>query len=300
MEPAHLLRFWRNGIGVLFALAILKATEGSIRIERRDVPLVALSALIGIVINQLGFMYATTYTTATTISLVLASIPAFAAVSASVLGHERIGPRHWAGIGVAAVGTALVLVAGSGELDLTSLRGDLLALLAAATWGIYSTLVRPLFARYSANRISTLVLASAVPMLTVISLPQVIHQNYGAITPGGWAALVFSVFFGLVFTNILWFGAIHRGGAARATAVMPIQPFLGALFAFVAAGRDGDAAAGGGRRGDRARDLADAPAPGAGELVLTPFTHRHGARTSVTGLATRAPSVAVKFWGLTP
>jgi drug/metabolite transporter (DMT)-like permease len=227
---------WRNWIGVVFLLAILKWTEGSVRIERRDLPLVVFSALIGIVINQLGFMYATTYTTATTISLVLASIPAFAAVSASVLGHERIGARHWTGIAVAAFGTVLVLEGGPGRLDLTSLRGDLLALLAAATWGIYSTIVRPLFARYSPNRISTLVLCAAVPMLTVVGFPQVVHQDYGAITLGGWGALLFSVFFGLVFTNILWFGAIHRGGAARATAVMPIQPFLGALFAFVLLG----------------------------------------------------------------
>jgi drug/metabolite transporter (DMT)-like permease len=227
---------WRNWLGMLVLLAFVKRTEGSLRIERRDLPLVVFSALIGIVINQLGFMYATTYTTATTISLVLASIPAFAAVTASVLGHERIGARHWAGIGVAAAGTVLVLVGGPGQLDLTSLRGDLLALLAAATWGIYSTLVKPLFARYSPNRVSTLVLCAAVPMLTVVALPQVVHQDYGAITLGGWGALIFSVFFGLVFTNILWFGAIHRGGAARATAVMPIQPFLGALFAFALLG----------------------------------------------------------------
>jgi drug/metabolite transporter (DMT)-like permease len=227
---------WRNWLGMIVLLAFVKRTEGSLRIERRDVPLVVCSALIGIVINQLGFMYATTYTTATTISLVLASIPAFAAITASVLGHERIGARHWAGIGVAAAGTVLVLVGGPGQLDLTSLRGDLLALLAAATWGIYSTLVKPLFARYSPNRVSTLVLCAAVPMLTVVALPQVVHQDYGAITLGGWGALVFSVFFGLVFTNVLWFGAIHRGGAARATAVMPIQPFLGALFAFALLG----------------------------------------------------------------
>ena len=227
---------WRNWIGAIVLLAFVKLTEGSVRIERRDLPLVVFSALIGIVINQLGFMYATTYTTATTISLVLASIPAFAAITASVLGHERIGARHWVGIGVAASGTLLVLVGGPGRLDLTSLRGDLLALLAAATGGIYSTVVKPLFARYSPNRASTVVLCAAVPMLTVVALPQVVHQDYGAITPGGWGALLFSVFFGLVFTNILWFGAIHRGGAARATAVMPIQPFLGAMFAFVLLG----------------------------------------------------------------
>ena len=142
-------------------------------------PLILFSALVGIVINQLGFMYAATYATATTISLILATIPAFAAITASVLGHERIGARHWLGIGVAAIGTALVLQAGPGDLDFTSLRGDLLALLAAASWGIYSALVRPLLDRYSPNRISTVVVCAALPMLAVVSLPQVLRQDYG-------------------------------------------------------------------------------------------------------------------------
>jgi drug/metabolite transporter (DMT)-like permease len=228
--------FLRLTIGAVLLAAFVRGREGSIRVQRRDVAVILFSALVGIVINQLGFMYAATYATATTISLVLATIPAFAAITASVLGHERIGGRHWLGIGVAAIGTALVLQAGPGDLDFTSLRGDLLALLAAASWGMYSALVRPLMDRYSPNRISTVVVCAALPMLAVVSLPQVLRQDYAAITLGGWAALVYSVFFSLVVTNVLWFGAIQRGGAARATAVLPIQPFLGALFAFVLLG----------------------------------------------------------------
>jgi drug/metabolite transporter (DMT)-like permease len=228
--------FIRLAIGAALLAAFVRVREGSIGVQRRDVPVILFSALVGIVVNQLGFMYAATYATATTISLVLATIPAFAAITASVLGHERIGGRHWMGIGVAAIGTALVLQAGPGDLDFTSLRGDLLALLAAASWGVYSALVRPLMDRYSPNRISTVVVCAALPMLAVVSLPQVLRQDYAAITLGGWAALVYSVFFSLVVTNVLWFGAIQRGGAARATAVLPIQPFLGALFAFVLLG----------------------------------------------------------------
>ncbi len=228
--------FIRLLIGAALLVVFVKVREGAVSVRRRDVPLILVSALIGIVVNQLGFMYAATYATATTISLILATIPAFAAITASVLGHERIGRRHWLGIGVAAIGTALVLEAGPGELDLTSLRGDVLALLAAASWGVYSAVVRPLLDRYSPNRISTVVVCAALPMLAVVSLPQVLAQDYGAVTLGGWGALVYSVFFSLVVTNVLWFGAIQAGGAARATAVLPIQPFLGAMFAFILLG----------------------------------------------------------------
>jgi drug/metabolite transporter (DMT)-like permease len=228
--------FLRLLVGAALLVAFVKVREGSLGIGRRDVPLILVSALVGIGINQLGFMYAATYATATTISLILATIPAFAAITASLLGHERIGGRHWLGIGVAAAGTALVLEAGPGELDFTSLRGDVLALIAAASWGVYSVLVRPLLDRYSPNRISTVVVCAALPMLAVVSIPQVLAQDYGSVTLGGWSAMLYSVFFSLVITNVLWFGAIQAGGAARATAVLPIQPFLGALFAFILLG----------------------------------------------------------------
>jgi drug/metabolite transporter (DMT)-like permease len=48
-----------------------------------------------------------------------------------------------------------------------------------------------------------------------------------------WACFVYSLFFSLVFTNIMWFTAIDRVGAARASLYANLQPFLGAFFALV-------------------------------------------------------------------
>ena len=81
--------FIRLTIGAVLLAVFVRAREGSITVGRRDVPLILFSALVGIVINQVGFMYAATYAKATTISLILATIPAFAAITASVLGHQR-------------------------------------------------------------------------------------------------------------------------------------------------------------------------------------------------------------------
>ena len=48
-----------------------------------------------------------------------------------------------------------------------------------------------------------------------------------------WGAFVYSLFFSLVFTNIMWFTAIDRVGAARSSLYANLQPFLGAFFALV-------------------------------------------------------------------
>jgi drug/metabolite transporter (DMT)-like permease len=209
--------------------------EGSIRVARSDLPFLALAAAIGIAANQIGFMYAERSTSATTISLLMATTPAFAAVTGIFFG-EHVTRLHWAGITVAALGTVLVLVGGPGRLDFSSAKGDLFALLMAGSWGVYSAMIRPLMTRYSAARISVVVLCLGTPMMLPFAFNQIVGQHYGALSAGAWGAIVYSLFFSLVFTNILWFTAIHRGGAAKATAVLPLQPFLGAFFAYLLLG----------------------------------------------------------------
>jgi drug/metabolite transporter (DMT)-like permease len=207
--------------------------EGSLRVERRDLPLLALCGAIGIFGNQIGFMYAVRYAPATTVSLLMITSPMFAALLAIALGQERVGWRHWVGIAIAGLGLLLVLRGSGATLDLSSLRGDLFGLLMSASWGCYSVLIRPLMTRYSASRISVMVLIVGTPMMLPFAWGQLASQDFGAISVGGWSALVYSLFFSLVFTNIMWFGAIHAGGAARATALLPLQPVIGAGVAAV-------------------------------------------------------------------
>ena len=90
--------------------------------------------------------------------------------------------------------------------------------------------------RYSAARISALILLVGAPMLLPFAWPQLARQDYGALDTGHWSALVYSCLLALVLTNFIWFHAVHRAGAARTTAVMPLQPVFGALMAFLLLG----------------------------------------------------------------
>ena len=111
--------------------------------------------------------------------MLMASVPIIAALLARRLGHERIGPRHLVGIAVAATGALLVLYGGGG-VGGAPLIGWLLGLATAATWATYSVLVRPLMARYSAERLSAAVLLTGSAMLIPVSLPQLAEQDWGA------------------------------------------------------------------------------------------------------------------------
>jgi drug/metabolite transporter (DMT)-like permease len=215
--------------GVLFT-ALVWRLEGSLRVRRADIPLVVATAAVGILLNQLTFNYAVDRTTAGNTALILASAPAFAALFATLAGHEHVRLRHWAALAVSVAGVALVIQGGSGVAGV-SLLGDLLAVGAAVTWAGYSVMMRPLFARYTASRISALMLLIGGAMLLPFGAPQLAEQDWSSLQGLYLAAWVYSTVGPLLVTNILYFRSLRGIGASRATLYMYLQPFLGALFA---------------------------------------------------------------------
>jgi drug/metabolite transporter (DMT)-like permease len=222
----------RFAIGALLFSGFTYAREGSLVVRRRDVVLMTGAAAAGIWLNQLSFVYAVRLTTAATVALMFGTLPIFVALIAQALGHERLHFRHWLATIISFSGVALVALGASSGLG-GDLGGILLGLGASVTWAAYSVAMGPLMRRYSPYRISAfMLLVGSVPLL-LSAFEQLARQDWGQLGALAWGAFVYSLFFSLVFTNIMWFTAIDRVGAARASLYANLQPFLGAFFALV-------------------------------------------------------------------
>ncbi|MFL6067172.1 MAG: DMT family transporter, partial [Gaiellaceae bacterium] len=125
-----------------------------------------------------------------------------------------------------------LVAAGAGGGFSSDFLGDLLAVGTAATWAGYSVAIAPLMQRYSPYRISALVLALGWVPLFLLSLPQVLAQDFDF---GGkmWLAFGYAVVGPLFLTNILWFTAISRVGPSRASLFANLQPFFAVIFALL-------------------------------------------------------------------
>jgi len=219
----------RFAAAAIVVSSITYGVEHSLRFEPRHALVLAAAAVVGIYINQITFVYAVDLTNASTVALIFGSLPILTAVFAYAVGVERLHRRFWIAAAISFLGVILV-AAGSGGGFSGNLTGDLLALVATATWGIYSVAIVPLLRRYSVWRISAGALVVAAVPLLLTAIPQLARQDWD-LEPLVWAALVFAVLGPLVLTNVLWFTAIERVGPSRATLVTNLQPFLAALFA---------------------------------------------------------------------
>jgi len=220
----------RYGLAILIFWAFTWWRERSFRIARSDIWLVVLAGLF-IFANQVCFVYAVDLASASTVALLLGATPVFIGLIATVLGLERLQSTFWIGAALTFAGVALIATASGGGLS-GSLAGTLLAIVTALTWACYSTSIAPLMRRYSPYRISSLVLAIGWVPLAAVGARQVAHQSFD-FGPLVWVGFAYAVVGPLFLTNLLWFTAIDRVGASRASLFANLQPFFAVFFALI-------------------------------------------------------------------
>jgi drug/metabolite transporter (DMT)-like permease len=220
----------RYGCAALIFAAITLAWERTIRVNRRDLPLMGGLTVV-LFLNQLAFVYALRFTTATTVALLFGTLPIFTALIARGSGVERHSRKFWIAAALSFAGVVLVAAGSGGSLS-ADVKGDALAVLATMTWAAYSVAIGPLMRRYSPYRLSAVFLLTVTIPLFAVGSRQIADQSFdfGALV---WIGFAFAVLGPLVTTNLLWFTAIDRVGPSRAALFANLQPFLAAIIALV-------------------------------------------------------------------
>jgi drug/metabolite transporter (DMT)-like permease len=215
---------------VLFVLLGL-ALERTLRVRGQRAATLVGSAAVLLWANQIAFPYAVDMTNATTVALVIGTVPIFTALIASAAGLERLAPRYWIAASASFGGVVLVAAGSQGGLR-ADLGGVMLAVATAATWSAYSVTVTPLMRTNSALGISAVVIPLTWIPLMASGSGQVANQDFGF---GAlfWLSFAFTVIGPLVLTTFLWFIAIARVGPSHASLFANLQPFIAAIFALL-------------------------------------------------------------------
>ena len=169
--------------------------------------------------------------------VIMGILPLATAASAAVIQHERPSRGFWI---AAVIGSALVMTfafyrGGGHSLSL----GDVLLLVAVACGGIGYTLSGKLSGSLPGWEVISWVVAFSLPIAiiaTILTWP----DNIDAITPRGWAAILYVGLVAQYSAFFLWNAAMAMGGIARVGQISLLQPFLVVLIAATFAGEDLD------------------------------------------------------------
>jgi len=213
-------------------LIILRVTEGSLRVDRRDWPKFLVAGMVGTGLYQPLFLTGLSMTSASVTALIIATSPIFVALINRVLGREILPPRGWLGIALTFAGIILI-VAASGDVTLSSQSfvGDLLILAGSFLWALYAVLAAPLMARYSPLRVTALTTSIGAAPIIVIGLPATLALDWSQVNLWGWSGLIYSALFAIVVGYIIWNNGVKKIGGTRTALYGNLIPVIGVITA---------------------------------------------------------------------
>lgn len=185
-----------------------------------------LLALTGIGVYQPVFAIGVSRTSGFAAALLNSVSPLLALLIVAALGYERIPRLAVAGTAVAWCGVAGFLVAAHGSVDLGGLSGNLLCLVSATFWAIYSVSSSRLSGRIPYATALATTFAFGTPVLLAYCAPSMARQNYAHVSTLTWVILVLSAVFPLYASFRLWAHALAVLGVAATTRVGVLVPVV--------------------------------------------------------------------------
>lgn len=222
----------RVGLAAIVLMAIV-ALGGQTLPARKDLLALLALGMLGNGFYQCLFVIGVSKTSASDAALVIAATPAFVAIIGKVRGTERTNARRAAGIALSILGMALVVLgASTATTGSASLIGDLIMLCSSLCWAFYTVLLKPYTTRVHGMQLSALTMVGGAVPLVAYCLPAMLHTNWAAYPPLGWAAVAYSGIGSLVIAYAFWYRGIRIIGPTRTAMYSNLQPVVAVLVAW--------------------------------------------------------------------
>jgi drug/metabolite transporter (DMT)-like permease len=231
-----LLSALRFVIVTLTAFLVLLVRGGPWRVERRDIPRLVVSSILGISLYQILFMNGLDRTAAFTSNLIQGTEPLFVLILLSMT-RTRVLPRQWAGILVALCGAVVFFLEDPrGGRGLAFGWGEALNLLSALSFAAYGLVSAPLFARYPGRTVMAYSMALGALPLVALGASSFGGVRWGTFSGAVWTGLFYSSLFPVYVGFWVWNWAILRKGLAHASLYLFLDIVVSGLFAHVVLG----------------------------------------------------------------
>jgi len=236
--PVFLLAWLRFGIGALAMPHWLIKPPDEPPMTRKTRWLIFLESFLGNFLFTICMLFGVSLTTAVSAGVIMAAIPTVVALLSWVFLRERIGPRVWAAIALAALGIALFSLSkselpahtGRGlEANLaykTGWLGNLLVFGAVVCEAAYAVIGKKLTGSVSPKRITALINLWGLALMTPLGVYAAWSFDFASVGPGIWLLLLFYALAASVWTVWLWMTGLKTVPAARAgvfTVMLPIS-----------------------------------------------------------------------------
>ncbi len=208
---------------VIATIALLKKRRLP---PRRDIGLLAVLALFGVVFNQGFFLEGLSRTTVGRSALICSQIPTFVLLFSVISRQETLTVRKSLGFGAGVLGVLVLLEVDRFQMDSRYLVGDLLTLTNAASYGLFVVIGRKIMNRMDPLIATTVVFFWGAVGMFIYGGGDLVATAFSEIPRSTYLVMAYVVIGATVVTYFLNLWAVKRVAATRVAVYIFLQPLL--------------------------------------------------------------------------
>ena len=225
----HMVTFRVAGAAILFWIASFFVKKENPPL--RDILLLGLAGLFGLVLNQCCYTIGLSITSPINSSIVTTSMPIFAMILSAIILKEPITAKKAGGVFMGFSG-ALMLILTSATADnskVGDIRGDLLCMFAQLSFAFYLSMFNRLIKRYSVFTVNKWMFTFAALVITPFTYSDVAAIPFASITLRTWLETAFVVVVCTFFCYILTMQAQQVLRPTVVSAYNYVQPLVAVI-----------------------------------------------------------------------
>lgn len=217
----------------IFLLIILLIPKKFSPIHKKDILPLFLLGFLGVVIYHLALNYGELYVSPSVASLIIATIPVFTVIFATIFLKEKITKKIMIGISLALSGVVIITLTGTSTnpYEITYTSAAIAVLISALVGAGYTIAGKKLLKRYSALSLTVYAfLFGCLGLLPFLS-PSLITEA-AALTWRGGSAVLFLAVFPTVVGYVLWYVVLEVKTASEISISLYFIPVLSTIISY--------------------------------------------------------------------
>jgi drug/metabolite transporter (DMT)-like permease len=227
MDPVTLACF-RLVLAALVMLPIYFAQP-----QRKRTPLKAADiwpftylGFLGVILNQGLFTVGLNYTTSDHSAVIIAIGPVIVLLLARALGLEILTAGKILGMAISFVGVFLLETEGGSPSNSPFLLGDTITFFGVIGFAVYAVLGKRIAAKYDAVAMNTFNLVASAVLLLPLTIRQMIHLNWEAVSWGGWLGMIYMALGSSIAAYTIFYWLLRFMSASRVAVLSYFQPVV--------------------------------------------------------------------------
>lgn len=202
------------------------------RMDKKDLPRIALLAVCGVACNQLLFLKGLSLTTPINASIIMISNPIVVLLIAAFVLKEKISSGKIIGIAFGIAGAAIMLLYNKNfSFGSETISGDLMILINSISWACYVVLVKPLMKKYNTFTIVKWVFLFGFLYVLPFGFNEFTQISWATMPAAVWRDIMFVVIATTFFAYVLNTYALRALSPSVVSVYIYLQPFFASLIA---------------------------------------------------------------------